>query len=927
MKYLFSFSFLIFLLLINNSKSNKEILSSLFSTGFSHLNNINNILSFKNETENKTIEELEKEEADNLRGRLFTILRNLIESTNVTKNNKNISKACSNVINKYLFGHIDEKNSSNISYIISDYNIIKFLDDSSKNRNNLGTYTNCMEKTYKMKSLYKKVLNKYNTYKYDLDKSTLSTYVVLSIEKFETNETNETDEKNILELYNNFFLQGYCFPQGYNETYEYCSDEDYLKLIKYVNEKQINNVIGINNNSKIKVFSLRTNPYIEKEYFKDWEIFVQLLPFLFFSIIACANIFGYLIISIINCCKKNKNDDDFNMIDENEIKEFDLKNKSINKTEKEKENKNKRIKEFFKCFDFIENGKELFNFSLNSTKYNKDSGLIYIRGLMGLSMIFVLIGFTFIVLYNSPIKESSPKHIEEFFENDYFLNIIVTIGIRYSPRVIISCSGYLFIYKYISYLNKNYYNNNESIIKLCFKFISYQSHKYFLLIMLLLFERYSAYHLYNLFYVGENPAFKYLYLNILQKPEISRFFYALILYGKFYYHLDEQFRDGNNILHFFWMPFNEIIFFLVGILFITICFKQKWRFDIFILILIPILFIGKIVYFYLTKIYDYKDEEGNKVILPLNEKYSTLYYVFFNYGRDMIHPLFNLIYYLIGIYFGLINYSIQKGIRIIELPKINFDNLFTPKDEIVFEDDKINNSFSKETKLIPEEKKENNKEKEQDNYSEEVKKMPFLITPIKLVQWHRNRTKKCLIIIYIIFIILFFFFAYVLLIFGARFGIQKAFINFIVNLIYLIDIDFVVIFVQWFSFYYMIKTNDSAFKFFNNIIWITLSRPYFSFILIINTLLLFIFYHEETLNEVNNISILMFSLIGGGLTFPFMILFYIFYELPLKRVIRFFYKNDYDIKEEEVEYKIKEISDHSESDDNSSEKIIKNKIE
>ena len=195
--FLFSFSFLIFLLLINNSKSNKEILSSLFSTGYSHLNNINNILSFKNETENKTIEELEKEEADNLRGRLFTILRNLIESTNVTKNNKNISEACSNVINKYLFGHIDEKNSSNISYIISDYNIIKFLDDSSKNRNNLATYTNCMEKTYKMKSLYKKVLNKYNTYKYDLDKSTLSTYVVLSIEKF---EINETDEKNILEL-------------------------------------------------------------------------------------------------------------------------------------------------------------------------------------------------------------------------------------------------------------------------------------------------------------------------------------------------------------------------------------------------------------------------------------------------------------------------------------------------------------------------------------------------------------------------------------------------------------------------------------------------------------------------------------------------------------------------------------------------------
>ena len=265
------------------------------------------------------------------------------------------------------------------------------------------------------------------------------------------------------------------------------------------------------------------------------------------------------------------------MIDEDEIKEFDLKNKSINKTEKEKKNKNKRIKEFFKCFDFIENGKELFNFSLNSTIYNKDSGLNYIRGLMGLSMIFVLIGFTFIVLYNSPIKESSPHHITEFFEGNFHLNIIVTIGIRYSPRIIISCSGYLFVYKYISYLNKNYFKNNESIIKLCFKFISYQTHKYLLFIFLLLFERYSAYHLYNFFYVGENPAFKYLYLYILQKPNTLKFFLSLIFVGNLNLNYDEeeQYRNGNNILHYLWMPFNEIIFFIIGIVFITIGFKTN----------------------------------------------------------------------------------------------------------------------------------------------------------------------------------------------------------------------------------------------------------------------------------------------------------------------------------------------------------------
>ena len=904
MKFLFYSSYLLFLLLINNSKSNKEILSSIFSSGYQHLDNI---FYSQEEIENKTIEELEKEEAESLRGKLFSIFRELIESTNVTKNNSNISTACSNVINKYLFGHIDEKNFSNISYIISGYNIIKFMDDSSKNRNNLGTYTSCMQKTYKMKKLYNKVFNKYNAYNYDLNSSTLNTYVVLSVEKL---TKNETDKENILELYYNYFLQGWCFPQGYNEIYEYCSDKDYLEILTYVSDK-LGNILRLNG-CNYNIFSLRKNPYLEKEYFKWYEIFIQLIPFLFFGIIAFIIIFGNLIIYIINCCcnKKKKKNENI-QIEDDDIKNFDSKNKSINKEEKNKKN-NKKINDFFKCFDVIENGKELFNFSLNSTIYNKDSGLNYIRGLMGLSMIFVLIGFTFIVLYNSPIKESSPHHITEFFDGNFHLNIIVTIGIRYSPRIIISCSGYLFVYKYISYLNKNYFKNNESIIKLCFKFISYQTHKYLLFIFLLLFERYSAYHLYNFFYVGENPAFKYLYLYILQKPNTLKFFLSLIFVGNLNLNYDEeeQYRNGNNILHYLWMPFNEIIFFIIGIVFITIGFKTKLRFDIIILILVPLLYIGKIIYSYLIlNSFENKD-------YPLKKYYSTLYYVFFNYGRDMIHPLFNLTYYLIGIYFGLINYAIQKGI--IDSNKINFDKLFLSKDEIEEENDKNNNT--------PEEPKENDKEKEKGEYNDEVQKMPFLITPIKFVKWHRNRTKKCLFIIYIIFIILFFFFAYTILIFGTILGFPEAFTNFTVNLIYRIDIELVVIFVQWFSFFYLLKTDDWAIQFFNNIIWIILSRPYFSFILIINTLLLFLFYHEETLNEINSISILMNSLIGGGLTFLFMIFFYIFYELPLKRVIRIFYKN-YEIKEHENEEKIKDISDYSESDDNASDKLIKNKIE
>ena len=62
--------------------------------------------------------EKEKNEETNLRGELFKILRDDVESRNVS--NSGITKSCLNVINRLLLGHFDDKNPSNISYIISD---------------------------------------------------------------------------------------------------------------------------------------------------------------------------------------------------------------------------------------------------------------------------------------------------------------------------------------------------------------------------------------------------------------------------------------------------------------------------------------------------------------------------------------------------------------------------------------------------------------------------------------------------------------------------------------------------------------------------------------------------------------------------------------------------------------------------------------
>ena len=47
---------------------------------------------------------------------------------------------------------------------------------------------------------------------------------------------------------------------------------------------------------------------------------------------------------------------------------------------------------------------------------------------------------------------------------------------------------------------------------------------------------------------------------------------------------------------------------------------------------------------------------------PFKKYIPTYYFNFFNYGKFMINPLFNLPSFLIGMYFGLMNYTIQKGI-------------------------------------------------------------------------------------------------------------------------------------------------------------------------------------------------------------------------------------------------------------------------
>ena len=101
--------------------------------------------------------------------------------------------------------------------------------------------------------------------------------------------------------------------------------------------------------------------------------------------------------------------------------------------------------------------------------------------------------------------------------------------------------------------------------------------------------------------------------------------------------------------------------------------------------------------------------------------------------------------------------------------------------------------------------------------------------------------------------------------------------------------------------------------------------------MIINTALLFIFYQSETVLEINLVNILLYSVIGGVLTFIFTSLFYIFFELPYKRLIHLIISFINEKKEnDDINNELKDYDDDSCNDDSNidlQDKDIKEKNE
>ena len=666
------------------------------------------------------------------------------------KNYTKISGKCIDLFtHSFLNGTIKDNKNENLDS--NAFFIKKLIFESSLNKNDFLNYENCLSSKNVFSNVSQNISN------------VRPIYIIGMVEDF-YNKTKYRDSI-FFEKYN--YLQTLCLPQGVNTSTneDICSEEDYDNFVNLFSQISYNL-----SNSSIETLIFNG----ERINISGKDSLLSILIFILLNLPLFIKFFLFIFLLLYKRLKKNTNSEIINKLTLDEDK------KSDNNQEKEKIIKNEKNNiqlENPKCyqilnkyFDLINNLKELFNFSSPKSDYDNINGISYIKGILGISLFLNIIGQTFFILMNILHKTTS---IYEFYGTiNNFFYIFIFVGLRYAPRLIFSCSGYTLAYKFLSFIE-----NDSDLYFL--KFLFFQSYKYILLILISIIMKYSLYYINIIFHSKTNPVFELL--NFTLGKYNKNYFYNLL--SLLFFNLSRhEFENTKSIIQFLYLPINEIFLFIFGIALISLGYKFKIRIDIIIIGIILAILLIKILFFSFYA-------SGNKL-------YPTLYFYSFGFGSLMLNPLYNLPCFLIGMFFGLVNFTIHRGANIngyskVELldstNKTNLEEINKKKDSwedfhrSSFDDnyknisnDKIDVDFKRN--LTSENKELNNKTNElldndkindedttslnlDDNFNEQsgiIQKMPFLKLPIILRNFHkRNQSNiKIVIIIAVPFLIL-----------------------------------------------------------------------------------------------------------------------------------------------------------------------------
>ena len=106
------------------------------------------------------------------------------------------------------------------------------------------------------------------------------------------------------------------------------------------------------------------------------------------------------------------------------------------------------------------------------------------------------------------------------------------------------------------------------------------------------------------------------------------------------------------------------------------------------------------------------------------------------------------------------------------------------------------------------------------------------------------------------------------------------------SLYYLFDTEFFVLFTHLYALIFYIKGDNVINTFLTLPIWSYFSKIYFSFIMLLNTVIVFVIYQSETRIKFDLWTLTFYSTLCLLMNFVFSTFSYIFFELPYKRMIK-----------------------------------------
>ena len=793
------------------------------------------------------------------------ILTNITNQIGIEKesflNDSRLSQECKVKLNDSIF---NKENS------FSYYN--KIFYDSAINRNDIRSYFNCINNPIAINNYNKKSEVTFN-------------YLTVFID----------DKKSLYNLittkeWSSEYLIGLCIFDG-------CNTNDYqiiiLKIMTYLNliftKKADKDIGNINNKSIIDLNSINSTIPEIKIYLMDNTkssgliTFLKYIPFIIILIHIFLILFKNFPIHLYNsiiylfCCKP-----DYRIIikPNTKISKYSLrnkeKNKSIDKSYKPIDSdRNPSSISLMSNADFFQQSLDLlYNINKNFSslieykqlsKIINDSGLSYINGIKGISMIFLLFGSVYNDLYDSYIIGKNKELFYYQLKNAFFS--IFYIGIKYAPKLLLCSSGFSLFFKFICFLdgkvekeeeinrqNEECYDegkeiniiregsgisNSNSFYKklrkegkeiinknhlLSFKYLLIffvkQLHKYLVYILFICFFLFSFNGLVLKFqYPG--PIWNLYNKSMINSVTNTKYLLPLLIGYKTYF-FNGILYENSNILDYLYLVFQEIFYFSFTSIIIFIGFKYNLRMDRFFKILFILLIIFRII-FYVIKKLDDKD-----------------YFGYQEFGKFYTSLLYNYTFYIIGIHYGMINYVIQKGYTFRECDQQN----------------KI-----------------------------------YLINALHAFKSLKRKTKYYLCILSAIFFCLLIFNSFLQQIIISFYDLDTNMNSYKKNvftqILMLIDADIFVFAINSMALSLYIKRDNLINDILSHNFWSIFNRFYFSYILIINPVILYIIYSNETKINFNISNCFLYSFICGILLFSFSILVYIIFELPLKKIIHF----------------------------------------